>query len=835
MKTFITFLMNFTIYRLFLLILPLLLCHFSNRLICQSDANNYFKIKDNLLKDFKSTSVKKDQLDQSQFTDSENTDYFRWIKFWSTRTNEKGDLSIYFNEKLKSSTAAIIPNDARIAAPTSSNCNECTTSTYPSNWRFLGPIDLITQNLGRIDAIWINPVDQNNILAGAEGGIWKTVNGGVNWSNLNDFCIPGIGIKSIAVQKNNTNIIYIGTGYDNGSGKWGHSYGYGIYKTTDGGANWTKLNVGSTTISDENYCSEILIHPNFNNIIYATLGSKVYKSINSGNTWHVIFNSGVGTLNPESLKLIDIELNPNITTKDELYISSLNKLIDWNGLGTYSYPYYNWSNRKYATARIWRCESNFTSTTLGTSLIDFSSTLTNYPQDCEIAKMCFTLNSYNIMVKPQTNNIKFFRKFSGSLIWQLNTPTGLDYKWPLSFFVPAISPNDPNVFVGGLRMYKSVNGGVNFNTVPGNYHDDIRIVKFQTPTTFAFGTDGGISKSIDAGSTAPSNINGNSIQLNTFYGISNNERFPNLIYGGTQDNGLYNNSTYDVNGNWYVKVWGDSWDAASDLNNALIAYCSFGVMNANLYKTQDGGRNWTSIGCPVANDCSYSPLVVDNQNRLYTGIKNLYRYTGANWTQITIPNTLDKKIASFKLTDDGNQAFIIYGEPLSYSGSGLALANKVFKISNLNSIPFPTDITKGTNNSTSSDDLEIVRWCPLTDIAIEPVNGSKVFVCFGSVFSNPVDFPKRVYKYENGIWSPFGQGLPNLPCNSIEYFKGPNDLLFVGTDDGVYYRKSGMTSWSKFQCNLPHVIISDLEINYNLQKLRAATYGRGIWETSIPN
>lgn len=96
-------------------------------------------------------------------------------------------------------------------------------------------------------------------------------------------------------------------------------------------------------------------------------------------------------------------------------------------------------------------------------------------------------------------------------------------------------------------------------------------------------------------------------------------------------------------------------------------------------------------------------------------------------------------------------------------------------------------------------------------------------------------FHKRVWRYSGGTWAPIGNGLPNLSANSIEYFQqSSNELLFIGNDDGVYYKSHTMTSWLKFQCKLPNNIVTDLEINYSQRKLRASTYGRGIWETPIP-
>jgi len=82
-------------------------------------------------------------------------------------------------------------------------------------------------------------------------------------------------------------------------------------------------------------------------------------------------------------------------------------------------------------------------------------------------------------------------------------------------------------------------------------------------------------------------------------------------------------------------------------------------------------------------------------------------------------------------------------------------------------------------------------------------------------------------------WTNYSTGLPNLPVNCIVYQNGSNDALYVGTDVGIYYRNNAMSSWQPFFNGLPNVIVNELEIQYSSGKIRAATYGRGLWESEI--
>ena len=78
-----------------------------------------------------------------------------------------------------------------------------------------------------------------------------------------------------------------------------------------------------------------------------------------------------------------------------------------------------------------------------------------------------------------------------------------------------------------------------------------------------------------------------------------------------------------------------------------------------------------------------------------------------------------------------------------------------------------------------------------------------------------------------------GNGLPNLPVNCIVYQKQANGDIYVGTDVGVYHKDNTMTDWVPYMNGLPNVVVNELEINYNTQKIVAATFGRGIWESDL--
>ena len=710
------------------------------------------------------------------------------------------------------------------------NCqNDCPDSAFPSDWRFIGPGNPEKQNSGKVHALWVDPADQNHILAGAESGLWETTDGGQNWTCITDYCLDGTGVSCIAVQPDAPDVIYIGTGVANDVKSTEHNYGYGIYKSTDGGLNWRDLHVDPSLKPEQNYCSKIIVHPVYYSNIYSIIGSHVYKSVDYGENWAQIFGDKE---NPDRMILKDIKINPQVTASDEVYISCKTHVADWNSNDTIFAPwtYYRSGTIKFPTAKVWKFESkiNTASVSEGT-LEDMCDGIPGYASDTRIAMLSFTPTSLNIACQTESGRILIFRK-SREGVWTSTSPGSTRGYNSVFSFPFAVSPvNDDIMYLGGNVLNKSSDGGKKFaplwsyaawltNSKYAGSHADIRdLLLYQADSTgndiLFLGTDGGIGKTSDGGKSTV-NLNGQNLQLTQFFGISNSERFPYLIYGGSQDNGVFNNSGI----NWKCDVTGDAYDAVSDLYDSLVAYTTSG---GSVIKTSSGGGNWASQGCPPGENCMDRPLWVDNQNRLYLGAKNLWRHDGKVWTKITDIAT-DKSIRSFKMTKDGNTAYLVYsGELYDSENPACSFKGRVFKVTNINTQPEVTDITAC---------LEGVRWASITGVAIEPVTGERIWVCFGGFWESKY----KVFEFENNTWTEYGQGLPNIPSNTIEFMENSGDLLFIGMDDGVYYRARGMTGWEKFSCNLPHTIVADLKINYSLNRLRAATYGRGIWESPIP-
>lgn len=763
----------------------------------------------------------------------------RWQHFWESRVPSNGDIRFYSRkmEEYYSSSLKMGTSGVNLCQP------DCGNICFPSNWSYFGPDLIPTQNLGKVNAVWVNPANENNIILGADGGAFRTTDSGLNWKCITDKCLPAIGVYHISVQPDNTNIIYLSTGYLNGVSLTDHIYGYGVYKTTDGGVSWVKMNI-PYGIPEHGFSYKTLIHPVLYSNVYAVVGPKLYKSINSGATWVEIFGTGINAnFNPNNLTLCDIELKITGTT-DELYLSSRDKDKDYNCLVTPAPDTYNWGTigsfcmTKF-TAKAWQFTSNTNSLipVAPASVTDLSvpgSTLMpTFTNETRGISICFT-SKYRY-IACETGNFdnpggKIFRKLNSASLstpWEFCNVSGSEFSLP---FEATDFGTNTTMYHGGANFRKAVNANINFTThiasftamhgswdffsVPAKagYHRDHRYITIygsNTPGTdkVFWGNDGGIGKTINSGVTS-SNLNGKGLQLTQLYGISNTEILPTLVYAGAQDNGFYDNKIQS----WRVYPYGDGYNPVTDEQNPPNVYCT---TNGSLMNTTLGGLSWNFMSYPSGYTTWVTLLY--NNNNLYFCNNNIFKKSGSTWSQVTY-TTGNSQISDFELNDAGTAGYFSKSAP-TWGG---ARTDKIYKLGNLTGSPTVSDISAG---------LDGIDWAGITSLATDDA-GEKLWVCFGGLWTSN----KKVFVFDNntGAWNEYGQGLPNIPANCIEYLKGSDDMLFIGMDDGVWYRDRNMTEWKKFSCNLPRTIVSDLKINYSTRKLRAGTYGRGIWEASIP-
>ncbi|MFY9310414.1 MAG: T9SS type A sorting domain-containing protein [Bacteroidia bacterium] len=770
-------------------------------------------------------------------TDGLRSKYNRWEWFWQDRLDDAitHSKSGGFNAAYRA--LAAFNEDQSI-------CN--TPVSIVSSWTGLGPFsqpDITTnQNMGIIPALYVDPFNYNNIFAGSNsGGLFKTTNGGTTWNNPDVSRLPAMGITSIVVDPNSNNqTIYVATSMEvmNRAG-----YGLGVFKSTDGGAHWSPTALTMTPngmiFSDFNVYKIIRDPnntPNGTNIYYAITDHKVYKT-----------TDGFGS------SLIDITPPGGDKFRDIQFRGSFSNILFVVG-----------NDQLYQTL------------SAGNSWTNVTSNLTNQTNINHVFISLTAADAYVLYFTGSLAKIDKYSFITGN--WSPVSSPGLvvDRK-----YIFKVSPVDPSVMYFGKGqgvLYKSTNSGQNLQIITnystsynGTYtHADIRNIQLMQATTggtgdvLFVGNDGGMLKSVNGGATW-TNINGTGLNITQFYGIGGNEKNPNLIVGGAQDNGVY---TYNA-GNWSVRITADGYDAAIDKNNSNIIFATLNNGANFLSKSTNAGvPAWSAfIAQPSPPALTTRPIFIDNNNNWYAGYHDVFKSTnqGGAWDPQQGPGGF--KLSSF---DSFNTTAVLQDGTVYNSIPPTAgLVAIAVAPSNPNIIyaayPSPTwgnnpttgvscnacpeSISKklflttdgGTSWADITAGLDAVLYAGITRIAVDPNNPYRVWLTFNDIWeSAPGQGANRVVFGEvvngNWIWTDYSKNLPGFTVLSIVYQEGTDDALYIGTDVGVYYTNHTLYAdegWVCFSNQLPVVIVPDLEINYCSGKLRAATHGRGVWESPL--
>lgn len=701
--------------------------------------------------------------------------FMRWENYWRNNTNDQGYL--------------ITPQEINNAfqQKQQAKLNKSATSLPPSNWQPVGPFTHSntgswSSGQGRVNVVYVDPSNANTMYIGTPaGGIWKSVNAGVNWLPLSDN-LPQIGVSGIVVDHTNSNVIYIATGDKDA----GDTYSVGVMKSIDGGTTWdtTGLTFGNSTSTR---AGDIIMHPTNNQILLCATSQGIFKTTDAGVTW-VNVQSG-------DFAKGSVRFRPLISA--HVYAVSNNRFY-----------------RSIDTG------SSFTSTATGLpSATDPLVPPTRMIMEVTPADIGYVYILAYSGDKEEVNGLLgLYRSTNAGLGFSLRTNTASSNPTDIlessqSWYDLALGVSTTNaeeVYTGCLNVWKSTTGGTVFTKI--NYwdqpsssqytHADIHYLGFHGNKLFC-GSDGGVYVSSN-NATSFTDLTA-SAQISQFYKVSVSKQSSANMVGGLQDNGGHAYS----NGLWKNYYGADGMDTAIDPTNQN-KYYGFTQYGSSLNISNTAGNNLSSqvivpsaeTGAGDSGGNWVTPLKANSIGELFAGYERLYRLNGNSWVQqsnstIGTGNLEYIEIAPF---DDN----IIY----------VANENNLYKSTN-KGIDFTLTFT--TSNIISSIESHYTD----TDKVYLTTEGTQGQVLIST---------------DGGLnFSDHSTGLPEIAKNVIVH-QGQNsdNPLYVGTSLGVYYRDDSMAQWEPFDANLPNVSVRDLEINLIDSKLIAATYGRGIWQTDIP-
>ena len=674
---------------------------------------------------------------------------------------------------------------------------------------------------GRISDMEIHPTDPMIIYAGsAGGGVWKSNDAGTTFYPIFDDHAQSIG--AVELDPNDPdNTIYVGTGEP-----WPRnsvSIGDGLYKSNDGGNNWKKIG-----LENSERIANIIVNPENSNEIYvAVLGALwsdsnergVYKSNDGGETWeNILFlNNSTGCA--------DLAMDPS--NPKILYASmwefrrtawSFNSGGDNSALYKSTDGGENWS----------KIHNGFPEGKLGRLAIGVSKSNPN------------TL--YTVIESEKNEDKGLYKSTDGGENWeQKNNDFGITVR-PFYFSRIVVDPKDENVVVkAGLYGSISKDGGETFENL-GNMHADIHDMVFDINNSdiMYVGTDGGVYRSWNKGVTMEIVEN---LPLSQFYHISVDNEEPYNIYGGLQDNGSWYGPSFAAGGisakHWNAVGQGDGFRVLRHPTKNIIYSEMQGAENVWRY---DVDNNLVKTIQPLPSD-GYeeyrfnwnTPIETskNNSDRLYIGSQYVHRSndTGNTW-EIISPDLTTNDPTKQNQEDSGG---------LSMDNSGAENHTTIFTITesplNENIIWAGTDdgniqVTKNGGKSWKNvignvSGVPKNTWVYHIEASVHDENTAYV------VFDGHTSGDMKAYAYKtNDLGKTWTNIIPNddvigFTRNIQEDYENPN-LLFLGTELGLYITINGGDRWSKFTKNVPPVAVHYIELQSQTNDLVMGTHGRGV-------
>jgi photosystem II stability/assembly factor-like uncharacterized protein len=674
---------------------------------------------------------------------------------------------------------------------------------------------------GRVSDVEVHPKNSNVVLIGsAGGGVWKSLDGGVRFNSIFDNYCQSIG--AVAIDPNDPdNTYWVGTGET-----WTRnsvSAGDGIYKTNDGGKNWTKLGLEKT-----DRIASIQINPKNSNIIYvAALGALwgdsdergVYKTEDGGKSWKKILfvNNTTGCS-----EIVMDQSNPEV-----LYAAF------WEFRRTaYSFSSGGLNSALYKSSdggKTWnKLQNGFPKGKLGRIAVSVA------PSNSSIV--------YAVLEAEKKEEKGLYRSEDGGNTWKfLNGDFGLTVR-PFYFSKITIDPKNPDIIVkAGLSGSISRDGGKTFKNL-GSMHSDIHDVvfdPFNSDKLFS-ATDGGLYRSLDGGSSFEMIEN---LPLSQFYHVSVDNREPYYVYGGLQDNNSWFGPSASPGGvearDWELVGQGDGFRVYPHPTEPTVVYSEMqGAENIWRFdvKKQEikNVKPYAVEGDPKLRFNWNAPITTSphQANRLFVGSQFVHvsEDRGDTW----------KKISPDLTTNDATKQNQEASGGLSADNSGAENHCTIFTIAESpltdqviwvgtddGNVQLTQDGGKTWSNlSKNLPGLPANTWCYHIEAS---VHGKEIaYAVFDGHTKN--DYKPYVYKTTDfgKTWSSITTPEITSFVRNIQEDYVNKDLLFLGAENGLYITLDGGKTWSPFTNNFPKVAVHYLELHPKKNALVAGTHGRGV-------
>lgn len=696
------------------------------------------------------------------------------------------------------------------------------SSTFSGlKWRSIGP----AFTSGRIADFAVNPENTAHyFVASASGGIWKTVNNGITFKPVFDK-YGDYSIGALAMDPNNSNVLWAGTGENNHQRAIG--YGNGVYKTNDGGNSWKNMG-----LKESRQIGKILIDPRNSNVVYvAAEGSiwgpneerGVFKTTDGGKTWEKVLyiseNTGVANMcfepgNPDVIYAGAEQRRRRQFTKigggpESAYYKSTDAGKTWNKL-----------------------EKGIPKVDKGGMAIAVS------PVDPNIVYVMF----------EATDKGGFFRSTDRGASFKKMSDYYTSGQYYSEIYCDPVN-KDKVYSVATISKY-TVDGGKTWKPIGNNKrHVDDHALWIDPKNTdhFYIGCDGGVYESYDGGKTF---IFKNTLPVTQFYRVSVDNTKPFYwIYGGTQDNNSFGGPSRNIKkggvlgSEWVVTLGGDGFWQASERDNPNIVYSAYQYGNIYRYDRKSGERIKIKPS-PKKGELTFrwnwdAPFILSHYSptTLYMAANKLFKSDdrGNTWTEISGDLTRDENRNQFKVMGKyWPSSAVAKDVSTSQWGTVVSLAESPLKQGLLfvgtddGVIQVSNDDGKTWTKTTSFPGVP--EYTYVSDIFPSDFDENVVFATFNNTKSD--DFKPYVLKStdQGKTWKSISGNLPeNGSVHTIAQDPVKKDLLFAGTEFSFFFSEDGGKIWVKLANGLPSIPVRDIAIQKTWQDIAIATFGRGFY------
>ena len=683
---------------------------------------------------------------------------------------------------------------------------------------------------GRTRAIVVDAADNTGntwYAAAVGGGVWKTSNSGTSWTSLSQD-LENIAVSSLAQSAANPSVLYVGTG-ESWVGNFDAIDGSGVFKSTNGGLNWSNVSPKTSGIVDDKFyqVSRVIASPSNADIVIATTlapdgFSYIFKSTDGGSNWTEVKKS--------SGRLQQVVAAP--TSFDTIYaavrrgnaLKSVDAGTTWNELPIYSSSVSGQFNR---------------------------------------AEIAVSHNSANILyaaLEGASAKSHVFVSFDGGSTWtEAANEDGTieDYLQIFGWYANTIAVhpyNDSIFYTGSVDIYKSkltnllykntthlTDGYNDIDTLNNDVHVDHHFLTVIKDGGGKFrilnGNDGGVA--LTKSSTTPGEVEGDFI-LERTSGYNTSQAYgadkvkgKHQYFSGFQDNGTWLSPSSEIassSSDYSFEIGGDGFEVITHWNNpdSMIG----GAQGNYLWRSLNGGAQWSYI--PTDEMRHFGPFLT----RLSTSYQDpdvVYAISqkgvhksknfGGSWKTSEIVDNWGFWSGSDVEVSQANPRFVWAGGRMKLSGT--TLPGKIFVSKDWGETFLPTSVFEEIGS--------------ISGLYSHPTEDSTAYVLFsvfgkakiietkdlGATWNDITGFPA------NNVTGVSSNGFPNVGVYSLVVMPFDTDVIWAGTDIGLVESTDRGATWNLVDSNLPNVSIWDMKIK-DQGEIVIATHGRGVWTASIP-